>query len=150
MGALSQSVLDGIPARVAAGAALLDEERPGWDSRVDLGRLEVRSDDRCPLSQAYAGEAWYRFESPYAFAAHAVEIDTLEQAALYGFCAFTSRSVAEESAALNEAWLALIVGRRLRRAAEHYRITVGDDGVTFDPIDGGDAVPAYALAGVSS
>jgi hypothetical protein len=39
--------------RVAAGVALLDQKRPGWDAEVDLTLLLLASCDRCVLGQLY-------------------------------------------------------------------------------------------------
>ena len=38
-------------ARVAAGAAFLDEHRPGWAGRIDLDRLALIDDCDCVLGQ---------------------------------------------------------------------------------------------------
>lgn len=46
---------DTIPERVAAGAAFLDEHEPGWDSRIDLERLDLGSSCACVLGQLYKG-----------------------------------------------------------------------------------------------
>ena len=37
--------------RVAAGAAWLDENQPGWWQRIDLGELNLASSCRCVLGQ---------------------------------------------------------------------------------------------------
>lgn len=37
--------------RVAAGAAWLDQNRPGWDDRIDLTRLILSSPCQCILGQ---------------------------------------------------------------------------------------------------
>jgi len=38
-------------ARAAAGARFLDERRPGWAGRIDLGRLALIDDCDCVLGQ---------------------------------------------------------------------------------------------------
>lgn len=43
--------MSAIAERVAAGAAFLDEREPGWDQRIDLGRLNLKSECRCVLGQ---------------------------------------------------------------------------------------------------
>lgn len=40
--------------RVAAGAALLDEKRPGWWQRIDLSTLRMENGCACILGQEYA------------------------------------------------------------------------------------------------
>lgn len=44
-----------IAERVAAGAVLLDQVRPGWREELNLATLDVASPFRCPLSQLYGG-----------------------------------------------------------------------------------------------
>lgn len=38
-------------ARVAKGAALLDEQRPGWVDEIDLDTLDIRSTSDCVTAQ---------------------------------------------------------------------------------------------------
>lgn len=38
-------------ARVAKGAALLDEKRPGWERLIDLGTLDIESYRSCVTAQ---------------------------------------------------------------------------------------------------
>lgn len=46
--------MSGVTGRVARGAALLDQHRPGWWRQVDLARLDARRDDYLDvLSQLY-------------------------------------------------------------------------------------------------
>lgn len=42
-----------VEARVARGAALLDEKHPGWDRLIDLETLDMTSGTRCVLGQLY-------------------------------------------------------------------------------------------------
>lgn len=42
-----------IDERVQRGAALLDQVRPGWHTRIDITRLNLGSCDRCVLGQEY-------------------------------------------------------------------------------------------------
>lgn len=44
---------DTIAQRVARGAALLDEVRPGWRAEVDATSLDLSSPGRCILGQLY-------------------------------------------------------------------------------------------------
>lgn len=39
--------------RVAKGAALLDQERPGWAKAIDVGRLNIEACSRCVLGQLF-------------------------------------------------------------------------------------------------
>lgn len=50
---LSVNSDDTFEARVARGAAWLDEVQPGWERRIDLSKLELRSACRCVLGQLY-------------------------------------------------------------------------------------------------
>jgi hypothetical protein len=45
-------------ARVAKGAALLDEKRPGWEREISLSTLDIASPTRCVTAQL-SGENWY-------------------------------------------------------------------------------------------
>jgi hypothetical protein len=40
--------------RVANGAAWLDEDRPGWESKIDLARLDIASGIDCICGQVFA------------------------------------------------------------------------------------------------
>ena len=42
---------DEATARVAKGAAHLDQVRPGWFRQIDVGRLDLQSDCLCVLGQ---------------------------------------------------------------------------------------------------
>lgn len=39
--------------QIQAGVTLLDAKMPGWESKIDLGILNMRSDTRCILGQLY-------------------------------------------------------------------------------------------------
>lgn len=56
-----------ITERVAAGAAWLDENKPGWVERISLDKLDIESDCGCALGQVYGG---YN-DSPYTARWHA-------------------------------------------------------------------------------
>lgn len=42
------------PARVARGAAWLDEVAPGWERKLDFGKMEMRECSRCVLGQVFS------------------------------------------------------------------------------------------------
>jgi hypothetical protein len=46
-------------ARVAKGAALLDEKRPGWEQLIDLDILDIENGTCCVTAQLSGQEAWY-------------------------------------------------------------------------------------------
>jgi hypothetical protein len=39
--------------RVAYGAAVLDQKSPGWESQIDLSKLDLNDSCRCVLGQIY-------------------------------------------------------------------------------------------------
>ena len=41
-----------IKKRVARGAALLDEKRPGWEAMIDLSSLDISDPYKCILGQS--------------------------------------------------------------------------------------------------
>lgn len=93
--------------RVAAGAAWLDAERPGWVERIDLDRLDLESPCRCILGQEFGD---------YFEAIWNEEINTPDTAA----CGFTVADLAvigraagdREFAALTAEWRRVITERR--------------------------------------
>ncbi len=42
--------------RVERAAALLDAMEPGWEDRVDVGRLDLHTYDHCVLGQVYGDD----------------------------------------------------------------------------------------------
>lgn len=52
-GPMRTATLPPIPDRVAAGARLLDRERPGWAQQMDPDRLDLRDQRDCLLGQIY-------------------------------------------------------------------------------------------------
>jgi hypothetical protein len=50
---MSTPTLPPIPTRAAAGAALLDQRRPGWQQQVDPGRLDLEDWRTDVLGQLY-------------------------------------------------------------------------------------------------
>ncbi|HZE34072.1 MAG TPA: hypothetical protein VE198_21895 [Actinoallomurus sp.] len=103
---------DTIEARVARGAALLDEKLPGWDQRIDLGRLNLQSECNCILGQEFAD----RSTSPYMAAVFELGLGNWS-ASEHGFDLLgeeESRITEREStyAALTAEWRTVILARR--------------------------------------
>jgi hypothetical protein len=44
---------------VERSAALLDQEMPGWESRIDLDRLDICDASNCVLGQVYASRRYH-------------------------------------------------------------------------------------------
>lgn len=102
------AIPDSIRARVAAGATLLDAERPGWAGRIDVDQLQMGSCVRCVLGQLY-GE--------YSDGCEALgfprSIDPQwREAVRYGFASLDCNGLTEawkaEYTALRTAWVAEI------------------------------------------
>jgi hypothetical protein len=62
---------------VAAGAALLDEKRPGWFHLIDLERLHLSSTEQCVLGQLFDESITVARWQTYGF-------DSLEEAVAEG------------------------------------------------------------------
>lgn len=102
-----------ITERVERGAALLDERMPGWWRRVYLGALDIWSSCDCVAGQQPGG---------YPETMNRLGIGHSLEAAAHGFEHYApdpdlsigeaGRSIAEECAALTEAWCALILVRQ--------------------------------------
>ncbi len=84
--------------RVAAGAAWLDANEPGWERRIDLATLEVADGCRCVLAQIMPEHRFYRILARLGLPG--------SRAIAYGFA--TDRGDWE---ALDETWVALIKER---------------------------------------
>jgi hypothetical protein len=100
--------------RVAKGAALLDEREPGWDARIDLGRLALTDCGDCVLGQldsqrAIRGEAAAETagRGPYWTALAALGLTELDAAA-HGF----DSSKLGEADLLDAEWRRVIEARR--------------------------------------
>lgn len=91
-----------IEERIAAGAAWLDANRPGWVDRIDLDTLRLDNPCRCILGQEYGDF----YTAPY-------EIRGVlgEMATQLGFDAKLTDDGADY-AELTEAWQRLILARR--------------------------------------
>jgi hypothetical protein len=97
-----------IEQRVAAGAAWLDEHRPGWEREVDPVGLDIASPCNCVLGQLEGNyhdfvdvQSWYD-----------------DQAAALGFNGrlnLTLRAIRDEQDALTVEWRRLIESRRAER-----------------------------------
>lgn len=101
-----------IAERVQAGAALLDEKRPGWDQEIDLDTLALESECLCVLGQLFGKFAYGLdvLKLPRSYVAPGSEIVP------YGFD--LSRDMDRDLyPSLNDAWKALITARR--EAASH-------------------------------
>lgn len=106
--------------RVAAGAAMLDREMPGWHAEVDVTVLDAAHQSRCVLGQLFGR---------YAFA----PVDGLAAVA-HGFKAMS----ADEVAALTGEW---------RRAIEARRVDAALTGVSTDRIESGDPIEVRDVIG---
>ena len=91
-------------ARVERGAALLDARKPGWDSLIDLGELNMGDGDRCIFGQTFGDE----FDCGWSIGTRLLLDDSLEKAVEHGFyepgnCDY---------AGLDAEWRSLIESRR--------------------------------------
>lgn len=109
-------------ARVARGAAHLDQVRPGWESRIDVGTLTLHDECGCILGQLCGN--FFR-------GLKALEIDRYPDAEDYGFehsmtvdqsmrledaWALRADVVKANHAPLQDAWIEAIADRRLKSA----------------------------------
>ncbi len=97
-----------IAERVARGAALLDEQLPGWADHIDLGELALESPCRCILGQLWQGKDP---EEPYEMALGELNLDYGEDDAA-GFDKMPGTGNWGEYAQLTGAWRELIESRR--------------------------------------
>ncbi len=99
--------MDTIAERVARGAALLDERRPGWAVEIDTGHLEMDCPNFCILGQIYG-----RFDT----GCEALSIDQYAPRGLVDSFEVLKGNADvfpadAEYAALQAAWLAAIAAR---------------------------------------
>lgn len=89
--------------KVRAGMEFLDEKKPGWESRIDIERLNLANPMQCVLGQLY-GE----------YTVGIVELDLIGvvDRDLLGFTIYPSPSVGWSG--LTCEWKESIVARRLR------------------------------------
>jgi hypothetical protein len=96
--------------RVAKGAALLDDKRPGWADRIDLASLDMGCCSQCVLGQVFGSFFW---AASGFWPIH----DLKQRAEEHGFDLNTADadSVAaaeEEWTILRNAWVGIIQERR--------------------------------------
>lgn len=91
----------------AKGAALLDEEIPGWADRIDLPTLDLGSCTRCVLGQLFSSgrSGW---EAPYALGLHHLSL-SVREAVGHGF---TTNSAEVTWPQLGEAWADEVLRRQ--------------------------------------
>lgn len=91
--------------RAERGAALLDEQRPGWEHRIDLAELDLASLCQCVLGQLFRHDA----EDPWAYSLGTKTLGLFAPylASHFGFTDGKDVTVAE----LDEAWIAIIKRR---------------------------------------
>lgn len=102
-----------IEQRVAAGAAYLDEHKPGWIDEIELAALDLANTCLCVLGQVY-GNYWTS-EPVLAYAAGVDAEPGQNVIAALGFNARwreNPRDELPELRELNVAWLRLIESRR--------------------------------------
>jgi hypothetical protein len=103
-------VPDTIAARVARGAALLDEKLPGWADRIDLDRLDLASPCRCVLGQLWLDKPLGDHEDPFDAAMGDLDLGFSEPSR-FGFDRY-GHSNDTEYMRLDAAWRELIESRR--------------------------------------
>lgn len=92
-------------ARVARGAAWLDENRQGWERQIDLASLDLSNGCRCILGQLFSGD---QDQTGYGKAMERFpDLDADANPYRHGFVDFgrTANSI------LDEAWISLIKER---------------------------------------
>jgi hypothetical protein len=116
-----------IPARVARGAALLDEKLPGWIERIDLDELDLANCFGCVLGQTFFNE-WDEAEytihaecTPYDFGASELfdieasyaSVMLAREPGVYGFTGVPEETDKERAFdALTAEWKRVILARR--------------------------------------
>lgn len=90
---------DSIAVRVARGAALLDERKPGWDKSIDLPELDMRCN--CIIYQVFNGSYGRAVVDELGLRSGRDDAD-------HGFLWRSEHEVTQ----LDAAWRTLIEGRR--------------------------------------
>jgi len=105
------TAMDTIAERVARGADWLDGNSPGWQERIDLGRLDLANACLCVLGQVFAeaAEADEYAGDSYYWAQDELGVDPL----FLGFDLTTSEVSVEAWQAIDAEWRALIADRRV-------------------------------------
>jgi hypothetical protein len=93
--------------RVAAGVALLDETRPGWERHINLRFLDLGDCWECVLGQEFAAEHDPDHDSPFGYGVEMLSLDAVDEARRYGF-----DGPGPEHAALTAEWRRVIEARR--------------------------------------
>jgi hypothetical protein len=120
--------------RVAAGATLLDRERPGWWNEIDLDRLDLDDCRRCTLGQIYGASDEGYSGFGYGMGLRRLNLTFLDDdddsepppiaPALYGFTIDTREyrgAAAAEADAwerLDDLWTHEVVARRMTTKGE--------------------------------
>lgn len=101
--------------RVARGAAHLDQVRPGWFNRIDVGTLTLSSPCRCVLAQAYSELRSDEYDDDlYTKAAKAAGLRWLgpaKETIDLGFYCY-----GDDYGIVQDAWIEAIADRRLASA----------------------------------
>lgn len=99
---------DSIEARVARGAAWLDENHPGWERRIDLADLQLSSSCRCVLGQLFGDF----HDAPVSLEPYTEPFGNWAQACGFTCGAWSEHVVLQdEFKMLDEAWIALLKER---------------------------------------
>lgn len=103
---------DSIEARVARGAAWLDENEPGWERRVEVNELRMKDGCRCVLGYVFREDAQEGAYGNDGFN-YAVESNRYlyDHTAELGFDCYCSEDSEYGYAALSKAWMALLKER---------------------------------------
>ena len=102
----------------------LDQRVPGWDTRIDLGKLTMASMDQCILGQVFAEKAYeYGYPDGYSFACLTGQTQRMP---FFIFCPFTPWGHRR----VIRAWTELIEMRRVERFVNS--LSVEDDSVLVD------------------
>lgn len=119
-----------IRTRVEAGAAWLDQHRPGWLDEIDLITLDVGDRDYCVMGQLYGDADW-----PDALAS---QLDAIAHGLLAATTTIGGRSLSgserfAEYQVLTESWRDLIERRITAEAARVAAACCPCRGVICDP-----------------
>lgn len=100
--------------RVARGAALMDQHKPGWEDRIRIPNLEMYSGASCILGQCYGA---YSAGAEILFPNDFPEITQEQEAVNHGF---QSDSKVGYNA-LHEEWVMQIMARRTAKVEAVYQ-----------------------------
>lgn len=91
--------------RPLRGAALLDATRPGWDTRINLTRLNIASPWNCVLGQEYGH---------YQDGTRQLSLDDWADTRDHGFNSGYGRTGQLQMILLTGIWMLIIISRRIR------------------------------------